>query len=284
MPIAEYMGSAHRPRRLIFTVLGGYWEVIGEWVRLRTLVQLLRDVGLTDKAARAAIDRLVDQNMLVREQRSGELGVALTKAMVERIERRARRIYARREPPPLSDGWLLVSYTMPEAERDRRHLLRTGLEQLGLASMGSGQWLAPARVKAEVAELVMALHATEQVTMFAGSFEGFGHLRDLVNRRWDLPSLDRKYREFITLQRPVLAKARQTPSIVAEWAYPTYTAMLHSWRILPVLDPGLPTEVLPADWPESEATKLFLDLHDLLYPAARKHVAGRLAGEGALRS
>lgn len=283
MPLLQNLGTAHRPRRLIFTVLGGYWEVIGEWVRLRSLVQLLRDLDLTDKAARAAIDRLVAQGMLAREPRSGDQGLALTAAMVYRIEHRARRIYANRAPAVLADGWLIVSYSISESERDRRHLLRTGLEQLGMRNMGAGQWVGPARLKVEACELTEALRVTDEVVMFTGRFEGFGHLRDLVDRFWDLKALQSAYREFITIQRPILTKARQTTSVDPRWAYRAYTAALHGWRILPVLDPGLPIEVLPADWPGGRAAETFFALHDLLYLAARKHVSAVLFGEGADR-
>ncbi|MET8209142.1 PaaX family transcriptional regulator C-terminal domain-containing protein [Streptomyces sp. NPDC005373] len=280
MSALQNLGTAHRPRRLIFTILGGYWEVIGEWIRLRTLVQLLRDLGLGDKAARAAIARLVDQGMLEKQPRGGDQGLAFTEAMVDRIQRRARRIYASRQPAPLTAGWLLVSYSLPEAKRDLRHQLRSGLEQLGMRNLEAGQWIGPTRLKSDARELADRLDAADAVVMFVGQFEGFGHVRDLVARCWDLDELEARYREFIARQQTVLAKARQATELDPTWAYEVYTAALHGWRILPFMDPGLPAEVLPADWPGNEGAETFFTLHELLYPAARKHVAARLA-EGA---
>lgn len=270
------LGTAGRPRRLIFTLLGGYWEVLGDWVRLRVLVGLLEDLGLTTKAARAATDRLVEQGMLSRERRDGEAGLVFTPAMVARIEQRSRRIFVHREPARLVDGWLLVSYSLPESERDRRHLLRSGLEQLGFASMGAGQWLAPAWLKTDVVELGRNLGVADQMTLFVGQFEGFGHLRDLVERCWDLPALGAQYREFVQLQGPQLAKLRLAPAVDPLQAYVSYTMALHTWRIMPVLDPSLPAEVLPADWPGNQAADLFFELRKLLYPAAREYVEAKL--------
>lgn len=280
----QKLGTVGRPRRLIFTVLGGYWEALGEWIRLRALVDLLEDLGMSTKAARAAIDRLVEQGMLDRDPRGSEAGVRLTRAMVTRIERRSRRIYSYREPASLDDGWLLVSYSIPESDRGRRHLIRAGLEQLGFASAGGGQWMAPAKLKSEVLELGRDLEMDSQMTLFAGQFEGPGRLTDLVARSWDLPALAAMYREFICDHRQDLTRLRQAPDADPKHAYQLYTLLLHSWRILPVLDPGLPAEVLPADWPGREAAKLFFDLRDLLYPIARCHVKERMGERRRTRS
>ena len=47
--------------------------------------------------------------------------------------------------------------------------------------------------------------------------------------------------------------------------------MLTAWRRLPYLDPGLPAELLPADWSGLAAADLFDELDGLLRGPAGKH-------------
>jgi phenylacetic acid degradation operon negative regulatory protein len=46
------------------------------------------------------------------------------------------------------------------------------------------------------------------------------------------------------------------------------TKVFDAWRIFPGLDPGLPDELLPADWPRAQARQLFTELYDGLAPLA----------------
>ena len=50
--------------------------------------------------------------------------------------------------------------------------------------------------------------------------------------------------------------------------------MLTSWRRLPYLDPGLPLEHLPRDWPGIEAGEIFARLDGQLRDDAHKHAHG----------
>ena len=61
--------------------------------------------------------------------------------------------------------------------------------------------------------------------------------------------------------------------------------MLTAWRRLPYLDPGLPLEHLPPDWPGIEAAELFSSLDSRLRDDAHTHahaiVHGGLPGVSA---
>ncbi len=45
--------------------------------------------------------------------------------------------------------------------------------------------------------------------------------------------------------------------------------LVHQWRRFPFLDPDLPTELLPPDWPGQEAAHRFTDLRGRLLGPAR---------------
>ena len=56
-----------------------------------------------------------------------------------------RRIF-RRERAVLGDGWLLAVFSVPEAERQKRHVLRSQLARLGFGTAAPGVWIAPAHL------------------------------------------------------------------------------------------------------------------------------------------
>ena len=57
-------------------------------------------------------------------------------------------------------------------------------------------------------------------------------------------------------------------------AFAAYLTMLDRWRKLPFRVPGLPRDVLAADWPAGEAVALFEELVDVLERPALDHARG----------
>lgn len=45
----------------------------------------------------------------------------------------------------------------------------------------------------------------------------------------------------------------------------------HAWRRFPFIDPDLPDDLLPRDWPRRSAYELFSERHDRWAPAAQEH-------------
>ena len=49
---------------------------------------------------------------------------------------------------------------------------------------------------------------------------------------------------------------------------------MHAWRRFPFIDPDLPDDLLPRDWPRRAAYELFKDRHERWAPAAQEHFEG----------
>jgi phenylacetic acid degradation operon negative regulatory protein len=47
------------------------------------------------------------------------------------------------------------------------------------------------------------------------------------------------------------------------------TLLVHAWRKFPFLDPDLPAELLPSDWPRRQAHELFTSRHSAWSDPAR---------------
>jgi phenylacetic acid degradation operon negative regulatory protein len=49
--------------------------------------------------------------------------------------------------------------------------------------------------------------------------------------------------------------------------------LVQQWRVVPFLDPGLPAELLPADWPGPAAAESFRTAHGCFHSDAQAHWA-----------
>jgi phenylacetic acid degradation operon negative regulatory protein len=56
---------------------------------------------------------------------------------------------------------------------------------------------------------------------------------------------------------------------------------LDAWRVIPYVDPGLPAEWLPADWPGKRTIPLFVDLREQLEDLSGRYVQQVTSGRGS---
>ena len=89
----------------------------------------------------------------------------------------------------------------------------------------------------------------------------------MIEEAWDLPQLREHYEQFVEdFQR--LRPRGGAGSFAAQ------TALVHAWRRFPFIDPDLPDDLLPRDWPRRRAHALFVDRHEKWAPAAQEHFDG----------
>ena len=86
-------------------------------------------------------------------------------------------------------------------------------------------------------------------------------------RWWDLDAIAAQHRAFLDEQEPVLRRWSRRRSVPPEAAYRDYLLALDAWRQLPYADPGLPSPLLPEDWPGGHAADVFGRLHAKLQAA-----------------
>ncbi|MQY12802.1 Transcriptional repressor PaaX [Streptomyces sp. RB5] len=255
------MAEQRTPRSLIVTFYGTYGRGPGTGpLPVSALIRLLGAVGVDAPAVRSAVSRLKRRGFLVAE---GGLYTLSESARVT-LEDGDRRIYER--PLLKDDGeWLLAVFSVPEQERGKRHLLRSRLARLGFGQASPGVWIAPSHVYEETRHTLVRLGLTSYVELFRGTHEGFTATADAVASWWDLDAVAAMHRVFLAGQEPVLrrwaaADAQPTP----EEAYRDYLLAVDAWRQLPYADPGLPSSLLPEDWPGVRAAEVFAALHTRL--------------------
>lgn len=253
------MVEQHTPRSLIVTFYGAYGRAFEGPVPVSALIRLLGAVGVDAPSVRSSVSRLKRRGFLLPARAAdGSAGYELSGEARQLLDDGDRRIYG---SPPLSDEWLVAVFSVPEQERHKRHLLRSRLGGLGFGAVAPGVWIAPARLSEETAHTLERLHLTPYVELFRGAHLGFAPTAEAVARWWDLASLAKQHEEYLDLHEPALRDLRSGPEPTPEEAYRRYLLALDSWRRLPYADPGLPRELLPADWPGDRAAAVFAELH-----------------------
>lgn len=260
-----------QPRALIVTIYGLYARQAGGWLSAASLVRLMAELGVDEPAVRSSISRLKGRGLLEPVRTAGVAGYALSERARTILREGDRRIFERQRAAA-GDNWLLAVFSVPETERDKRHLIRSRLSWLGFGTVSSGIWIAPAHVEQEVRDVLQAAGLTEYVDLFRADYLAFRPAAVQVERWWDLAGLEAVYEHFIDEYGALLAswRRRRRPDDAA--AFADYVRALTHWRRLPYLDPGLPADLLPANWRGARAADVFFELKRRLESAARRHV------------
>ncbi|MFE6104815.1 PaaX family transcriptional regulator C-terminal domain-containing protein [Streptomyces laurentii] len=268
------MAEQHTPRSLIVSLYGAYGRSPdGAPLAVAELIRLLGVLGVDAPSVRSSVSRLKRRGLLLPRRTAGAAaGYALSDDARMLLVDGDRRIYSTDEPR-LSDGWVLAVFSVPEAERHKRHLLRSRLARLGFGTAAPGVWIAPARLYEETRHTLERLELSGYVDLFRGDHLGYAPTAEAVARWWDLPSIAALHEEFLAAHEPVPRAWANAPG-TAEDAYRAYLLALDSWRRLPYADPVLPLSLLPEDWPGTRSAQVFARLHELLYARGEEFVRG----------
>ncbi|WP_075732258.1 PaaX family transcriptional regulator [Streptomyces acidiscabies] len=271
------VSDQHAPRSLIVTLYGAYGRFVPGPVPVAELIRLLAAVGVDAPSVRSSVSRLKRRGLLLpaRTER-GAAGYELSAEARQLMDDGDRRIYS--EGPPGDEGWVLAVFSVPESERQKRHVLRSRLAGLGFGTAAPGVWIAPARLHDEARRTLERLGLGPYVDLFRGEHLGFTATVEAVSRWWDLAAIAKEHEAFLDADEPVLRTWRERSDTPPQEAYRDYLLALDTWRRLPYADPGLPARLLPANWPGVRSADVFHALHARLRDAGEGFV---LAGPGA---
>ncbi len=264
------------PRQLITSLFGLYARAEENWLSVASLVRLMADLGVDAAAVRSSVSRLKKRDVLRSVARDGRAGYALSPTTLEILREGDERIW-HRERATATDGWLVVVFSVPEAEREKRHQLRSQLVRLGFGTAAAGVWVAPGTLYDEVVRVLERAGLLSYTEFFRGDYLGAGDVAARTREWWDLAQMAGLYGEFLDAYAPLRAQLSGTEPEPAA-AFASYVPMLTAWRRLPYLDPGLPLELLPDDWPGLTAGELFVDLDALLRKPAEVHAHQLIRG------
>lgn len=262
---------AARPQHLIVTIFGRYGRARGGAIQIADLIELMAALGVDAGTVRSSVSRLKRRGVLVSDRDGGAAAYRLSESLDDVFAAGDHRIFEARRARP-DDPWLLASFSVPEKERPLRHQLRKLLHRLGFGQVSGGLWIAPGAIADETRAALHQAGLDGYVELFLGTRVSAEPLVEAVRQWWDLPALEPLYQEFLDAYGHVL---EGDPS--DREAFGIYVAAITRWRRLTYLDPGIPLELLPADWAGGAAERLFNELHDRLEPPAERFVSAVMA-------
>ena len=265
------LGARRDKREGVDTSSGLLLSVMGEFVLpnegvawTQTIIELLEVLDVREAAARQALARTAERGWLERERVGRQTRWAVTDLGRSLLEPGAERIYRFGQRARSWDGtWLVLLASVPEAERSVRYRMSVGLRWAGFGSIGQGIWLCP-WVEQELGAVQLLEQLGVDATSFVSRLGAMGSATELAGAAWDLAELRTMYAEFLadTERMPTTRDGKVAAGELA--------ALVHSWRRFPFLDPDLPDELLPSDWPQRSAAQRFAKLRAALSPRAHQ--------------
>jgi phenylacetic acid degradation operon negative regulatory protein len=250
-----------RPNSFIFTLYGDMvHRSSGDgslWIG--ALIRLMASFGVSPAAVRQAVSRISRQGWLVARRKGNRAFYRVTERGRRRIEELSPRIYG---PVIEWDGrWRLLTYAIGEANRKRREQLRQELSALGWAQLSPSTWISPSDTLDAARESARATGTLEAVNLFSSEYRGPLSDRALLDRCWNVARIADAYRRFIAHYAPRLARERERADLTDEGALVERLWLVHDYRKFAYIDPGLPSELLPAHWPGTAAASLFREYY-----------------------
>ena len=249
--------GAESSRGLLLTILGEFVLPTGGSAWTQTLVAALGLVGVQEKAARQALARMEADGWLCRERVGRRTRWSLADGTYDLLTEGADRIYGFGRHARSWDGeWVVLLASVPESDRASRYRMAQRLSWLGFGPLGHGTWICPWVEQEQAARPVIEALEVD-ATSFRGPVGLFGSGAELVRQAWPVAELAAAYREFLD-EFPVELSGQSARS--PEDAARHLVRLVHEWRRFPLLDPDLPTELLPDDWPGRLTSERFAAL------------------------
>lgn len=260
-----------RPNSFIFTLFGDMVHRLDpeEALWIGALIRIMAVFGLSEPAVRQAVSRMSRQGWLEAKRSGHRAYYTVTPRGRRRIEELSPRIYG---PVIEWDGrWRLIGYAIGEARRPLRERLRKELAALGWATLSPSTWISPSGSIESARAAAESTGTLDAVDLFVAEYRGPATDRELIRRCWDVEAIAGAYRDFIQRYRPLYEREVEHADLSDEAALAQRLWLVHDYRKFAYLDPGLPSELLPAHWPGTAAAALFREYYAVLERKSQRY-------------
>lgn len=270
MSTVEFVRSSRElpgPRDWILDLFGSFVRDFSGWIGVADLLSLLASLGVNEASGRSALSRMKRQGELESATSDGVRGYALT-ASAERwfADGTPRIVVGPRSTD--DDLWVIAAFSVPEVDRNVRYRIRTRLQALGFGQLSGGLMIAPSSILDEAVRALERAELTDHVEMWEARHVGFSSIDQMVSEGWDLPRIEAAYGNYLELASSL--DELESPA-TDEHAFIRYLSNINAWRELPFMDPSIPLQYLPPDWPSAHARATFTRIAADLRPGATRH-------------
>ncbi|MDI6106018.1 PaaX family transcriptional regulator C-terminal domain-containing protein [Actinoplanes sp. NEAU-A12] len=260
------------PQGLAVTLMADYTLRNNAWLPVAALVTLLNEFGLTDAAARVAISRLARRGVLESRRHGRRSSYRLTAGAADELSGGGIWIADFAAEPESWDGsWTFVTFSMPKKATTQRNTLRVHLRWRGFAPLYDGVWVSPQPLsEQELAYLAPA--ASGAITVLRAQHIPLRTDADLSPvHAWDLAAIGGLYDAFVREWEPLLPSIAGGGVTGAD-AVRARTEVMDTYRRFPMIDPELPTKLMPPGWARGRAREVFAAVYDGLAQPAQEYV------------
>ena len=234
-------GSA---RSLLLTLLGEFLYPDDRPAWTAQLLHGLAGAGIEEKSGRQAIARAAAAGWIQSESAGRRVSWKLTAQGRGLIAEGSHRLRSLKSGGAEWGGeWLVLHISLPENRREDRLRTYRALNWLGFGNPTPGVWISPVAARAAEAKALVERFRLEKLALaFTARSLDFGLApAELVSRAWDLEAIADHYADLAD------RFARLQPRTQDEVLF-AHVRLVNALQRLPSIDPGLPSELLPAGW------------------------------------
>ncbi|HSA53957.1 MAG TPA: PaaX family transcriptional regulator C-terminal domain-containing protein [Yinghuangia sp.] len=262
------------PQILIHGLFTDYWFRTDQPMPSAALVSLLGDFGITPVSARAAIGRLARRGVLEPSKKGRRTFYRMKPAAFRALEQSQHRMMQFGAERPWDGLWTTVIFSLTDEQRDQRYSIRRRLQFLGYAAVHDGVWMSPHADHGQTVELLENI-GVRNATVLRSTLTYARGDGDPLNA-WDLDVIRAAYDEFIAGSTELLDRVT-SGQVGSSEALVVRTSIKDAWREMVSIDPELPANLLPDEWPAHRARAIFAQIYDALGPLAEVRVRQLIA-------
>ncbi|NWG25206.1 MAG: phenylacetic acid degradation operon negative regulatory protein PaaX [Pseudorhodoplanes sp.] len=269
-PVRKLLDDFHarRPVRawsLIVTLYGDAIVPRGGSLWLGSLTEIMALFRIDAGHVRTAMSRLTADGWLERIRTGRNSYYRLSRRGEKSFVEATQRIYFAHAPT--FDGQLTLALLGPDAEG--RPALRAALDEAGFAALSPTSYVA-------TGNLVGAVPALEGVFLLTADAR---NAQALATAAWKLAPLAQAYENFVARFSRFESSLKTGATAPDADALIARTLLIHEFRRAVLRDPGLPTALLPADWPGAQARQLAARVYRHLVGPAERYLSDHAANE-----
>jgi phenylacetic acid degradation operon negative regulatory protein len=210
------------------------------------IVRILRDLGMSETAARGALSRLRHAGRIEAHRSGRTVYYHLTEGSIAVMDELTRRMSG--EAPDWDGTFHGLLYSIPERHRAFRDSLRRFATLAGFGLLRPGLLVSPWQGRFPIDEVVNRAPTGSQILRLQLQVPR-DNARDVAAEAWELPKLASLYRKKVALLDRTTDRLQSRPPS-GRLALRTFASTMESVFETVVIDPGLPAELLPEDWPQ----------------------------------
>jgi phenylacetic acid degradation operon negative regulatory protein len=210
------------------------------------IVRVLRDLGMSETAARGALTRLRQAGRIEARRSGRTVYYHLTDGSLAVMDELTRRMAG--QAPDWDGTFHGILYSVPERHRAYRDALRRFATLAGFGLLRPGLLVSPWVGRFPIDRVVNRAPAGSHILQLQLQVPR-ERAREVAAEAWELPKLAGLYRRKIMLLDRTTERLRVRPPS-GRLALRTFASTMDAVFETIVIDPGLPAELLPEDWPQ----------------------------------